>query len=189
MDLNFNTENKNILTYYIFPKGFNVPDELLQRLGKLQLSNGLTIGSFRSDIRRTKIAFLSRDDFQDVYEALKFFTEKGNNECFRFQISKMSEQIQYAEYYATDSGFYDWHYDLASTYSRRKISVIVQLSDPSEYEGGELQIRCEDMKPVTISKEKGSIILFPSYLLHRVTPVTKGVRKSLVVWIDGPPFS
>jgi len=188
MDLNFTNENKNLLTYYIFPKGMNIPDELLKRLANLNLSNGLTIGSFRSDIRRTKIAFLPQNDFRDVYEVLKILTERGNNDCFKFQISKMYEQIQYAEYHESDSGFYDWHYDLAMTYSRRKLSVIVQLSDPSEYEGGYLQIRCEDMNPVTMSKEKGSVILFPSYLLHRVTPVTKGVRKSLVVWIDGPPF-
>ena len=71
--------------------------------------------------------------------------------------------------------------------SSRKISIVVQLSDPLEYEGGELQISDGGTNRVC-EKTKGTIIIFPSYLLHRVTPVTKGTRRSLVLWVTGPPF-
>jgi PKHD-type hydroxylase len=70
--------------------------------------------------------------------------------------------------------------------ARRKLSLVCQLSDPSEYEGGELQINTGEI--FTPEKQKGTVILFPSYLLHRVTPVTKGTRRSLVLWIEGPAF-
>ena len=63
----------------------------------------------------------------------------------------------------------------------------IQLTDPSEYEGGELQLKSKN-SITTVSKKKGTIIFFPSFMLHRVTPVTKGVRHSLVGWITGPPF-
>ena len=99
----------------------------------------------------------------------------------------MAEKIQYAEYHDADQGFYDWHIDVTPTKSRRKLSIVVQLSDPSEYDGGELQIQTGLLEPVTIGKTKGLAVVFPTYLLHRVTPVTRGVRRSLVCWIDGPP--
>ena len=70
------------------------------------------------------------------------------------------------------------------TLSHRKVSVIVQLSDTSEYKGGELQINTGGQIK-TIPKVKGSVVIFPSYLLHRVTPVTTGLRKSLVLWAGG----
>jgi PKHD-type hydroxylase len=73
--------------------------------------------------------------------------------------------------------------------SLRKISVVIQLSDPTEYEGGELQVMNGEEPYRVCNKEKGSLIMFPSFLLHRVTPVTKGCRRSLVLWISGPPFS
>ena len=72
-------------------------------------------------------------------------------------------------------------------FSRRKISITVQLSDPSEYEGGDLQIKINAGQSDT-PKGLGNVVIFPSYLLHRVTPVTKGLRRSLVLWITGPAF-
>jgi PKHD-type hydroxylase len=71
--------------------------------------------------------------------------------------------------------------------SNRKLSITVQLSDPSEYEGGELQFMI-NQHIITAPKEKGTAIIFPSFALHRVTPVTKGARKSIVGWIGGPPY-
>jgi PKHD-type hydroxylase len=69
----------------------------------------------------------------------------------------------------------------------RKLSVVLQLSDPSEYEGGDLEImNCSE--PTQVKKEKGLVTAFPSFMLHRVTPVTKGIRRTLVVWLTGPRF-
>ena len=69
----------------------------------------------------------------------------------------------------------------------RKLSITVQLSDATEYEGGELQFMV-NQNIITAPKEKGTAIIFPSFCLHRVTPVIKGSRKSIVGWIAGPPY-
>ena len=97
------------------------------------------------------------------------------------------ENIQFTEYDSAYDGYYDWHIDTGGKElsSNRKLSMSVQLSDPSEYEGGELQVVKETN---VLKKNRGSAFIFPSYLLHRVTPVTKGTRYSLVCWISGHPF-
>ena len=79
-----------------------------------------------------------------------------------------------------------WHQDYGFAISR-KLSITVQLTDPSEYEGGNLQILTAD-EPANITRKRGMIALFPSYVLHQVTPVTRGSRQSLVAWVSGPAF-
>jgi PKHD-type hydroxylase len=69
----------------------------------------------------------------------------------------------------------------------RKLSIVVQLTDPKEYKGGELQI-FEGGEPVVVSKQQGMATFFPSYMLHQVTPVTKGMRHTLVMWVAGKNF-
>ena len=79
----------------------------------------------------------------------------------------------------------------AGSCSNRKIVGIVQLTDPSEYEGGDVQFGIQDKDTkewYTMNKLKGSLTLFPAFLCHNVTPVTKGIRKSLVMWFGGPPL-
>jgi PKHD-type hydroxylase len=97
------------------------------------------------------------------------------------------ENIQFAEY--SIDQHYDWHVDvfpLADTGIDRKVSVVCLLSDPSEFEGGELEVKlyAEYKAPL----KKGTIIAFPSILQHRVTPVTSGLRRSATVWMTGPRF-
>ena len=97
------------------------------------------------------------------------------------------EAVQFGKYGEGD--FYGWHIDngvKGSEYPQRKLSITLQLSDASEYEGGDFQIHSSKLS--TLPKEKGLVIAFPSYSLHQVTPVTKGSRKSLVVWLCGKPF-
>jgi len=98
------------------------------------------------------------------------------------------EDTQIGRYKSSDEGHYDWHMDAALPINgiQRKLSVSILLSDPSEFEGGELQFKgAEDEKIFT---KQGSIVVFPSFIEHRVTPVTKGVRYSAVTWISGPSF-
>ena len=106
------------------------------------------------------------------------------NRHYQFEILGIRE-VQVARYYAED--FYDWHLDIGKTdTSTRKLSLSVQLTDPNDYEGGELVLRdYQNERPV---KELGSVIVFPSYLSHRVNRVTTGERWSLVAWVHGPPF-
>ena len=77
--------------------------------------------------------------------------------------------------------------DVGGTINYRKLSITVQLSDPSDYEGGDLQFLIT-REPVTAKREKGNAIVFPSFMIHQVKPVTKGVRYSLVCWCSGPAF-
>jgi len=89
-------------------------------------------------------------------------------------------------YTAEEKGHYDWHLDYGSAFSNRKISFSIQLSDPSEYDGGMLEVT--GMPPNEETRKKGTIILFPSYVRHRVTPVTRGTRYCIVGWVHGPHF-
>ena len=101
------------------------------------------------------------------------------------------ELIQVLRYDGSDKGFYDWHMDqgLRDATALRKLSLTIQLSNASLYEGGGLEMRLGrevDYMP----REQGSGVLFPSFILHRVAPVTRGVRYSMVVWFTGcRPFS
>ncbi|MDB2656544.1 2OG-Fe(II) oxygenase [Crocinitomicaceae bacterium] len=75
----------------------------------------------------------------------------------------------------------------AAEISARKLSVTVQLSDPDEYEGGDLEFMINH-KTVKAPRKKGTIVVFPSFIMHRVTPITKGTRQSIVGWVSGPPY-
>lgn len=98
-----------------------------------------------------------------------------------------NEDVQFAEY--GPNQHYNWHVDtfpLAEGGIDRKISVVCLLTDPSEFEGGDLEIKLysEFKAPLT----KGMVIAFPSFLQHRVTPVISGLRRTAVVWMTGPRF-
>ena len=144
-------------------------------------------GTLDGTKRRSKVYWLPKtDEFVEVYKTFHTIIGQCNDTFYRFQLSEIVEQIQYTVYTSEDEGHYDWHIDMGPNKANRKLSLVCQLSDPSEYEGGELQINTGNV--MVVEKEQGTVILFPSFLLHRVTPVTKGVRRSLVLWIEGPPF-
>lgn len=185
----------NQINYYRFEKA--IPEEtidlLRSKLDEKELNDAQVGGTedgggeTNKTKRRSKIYWLPKtDEFIDIYKMFHQLIGKCNDEFYRFKLEEISEHIQYTVYKSEDQGFYDWHVDMG-TISRRKLSLVCQLSDPSEYEGGELQINTGGI--VIPEKEKGTVILFPSYLLHRVTPVTKGTRRSLVLWIEGPAFT
>ncbi len=87
-------------------------------------------------------------------------------------------------------GHYDWHHDIDWRWfpCQRKLSISIQLTDSSEYDGGDLEFKDITVSDSEILREKGTVIVFPSYLVHKVTPVTRGERKSLVSWIEGPAW-
>ena len=147
--------------------------------------------NFKLDVeyRRSKISWVPKiEKFKWLYEKLGIMTNEANENLWNFDIVGMSEPIQYTEYDKSYKGYYDWHMDIGNgDISKRKISFTIQLSEPWEYEGGELQFMIsKDI--ITFAKERGSVICFPSFFMHRVRPVTKGNRKSLVLWISGPPY-
>lgn len=153
------------------------------------LFEGNVSGVVDKTYRDSRIQWLPKtDEWKWLYDKIGTFGYRANEAMWNFDISFMNEQVQYTEYDASYSGKYDWHVDFgAGVSSMRKIAIIVQLSDPSEYEGGELQFYTT--KNVTVApKDKGTVICFPTYFLHRVTSLTKGKRRSLVLWVSGNPF-
>ena len=124
------------------------------------------------------------------FDLLKNFLIPINRMVFDIDISGGIFDIQHTEY-QVDEHYNSWHSDTAfnpdSNASQRKLSISIQLSDPNDYEGGDLEFA--DGHLVGIPREKlrgkGTVIIFPSFVTHRVTPVTKGVRHSLVSWCEG----
>ena len=139
--------------------------------------------------RKSEIKWLKKEvpDFRWLYEKFITMVTEANKALWQFDLTEIIDDLQYTVYHH-DGGHFDWHMDLGSEkYARRKISITMQLSDPEDYEGGDFEFRIGN-EVVKLPRKKGCVIVFPSYFLHRVTPVTKGTRKSLVLWIYGPPF-
>ena len=137
-------------------------------------------------IRKTKVSWIGNTpDTSWLYERMADVASKLNAQFYNFDLYGFLEDMQFTIYEETES-HYAWHIDMGdNSKAPRKLSMVLQLSDPSEYEGGELQVRTK-AEPETVNKQKGLITVFPAYTLHRVTPITKGSRYSLVVWACGP---
>ena len=140
-----------------------------------------------SEIRESKIVWITPDpEISWVYQKLKNIITKLNEDYFRFDLSGFMEGFQFTEYNAP-SGHYGKHVDIVHNGPVRKLSFVLQLSAPKDYEGGELRIHLHD-NPDVMKKEQGTLVAFPSPTLHEVTSVTEGRRYSLVGWISGKPF-
>ena len=178
--------------FYYFKDALN--NEIIEQIINLipsNLEDGNVTGEIDKSYRSSKIYWIPKNkDTVWLYRYLIYFIQEANKIMWNFNISNLWEDLQFTVYKSEDHGHYDWHMDIGSNglSSNRKISLTIQLSDPSDYEGGDLELMVH-RNIIKADKSKGTIILFPSYLQHRVTPVTKGIRKSLVIWVHGSPFS
>ena len=137
--------------------------------------------------RVTTISWLPFKEMGHMYQDLNTFIQKCNENHFGFGDIRITENAQFTEY--PEGGFYDWHMDCDVNMQHeppvRKISMTLLLNDPSEFEGGDLEL----MAPGKFAELKqGHAIVFASFLNHRVNKVRRGVRQSLVVWFGGKPF-
>jgi PKHD-type hydroxylase len=148
-------------------------------------------GTINKNVRETDVAWLGlTTDTAWLWEKLTCIAADANRQFFKYDLTGCYEPIQMGIYKAEDSSHYNWHVD-ASTADKnapRKLSMSLLLSDPSEFEGGEFQIKTDSDEIINLQQAKGRAWFFPSYTLHRVTPVTKGIRRSLVLWVSGPEF-
>jgi len=143
-------------------------------------------GGERVRITRTA-AIAASPDTKWLYDRMQAVIRKVNEQVYQFDVRGFSENFQYTVYHGTEGGHYDWHIDWGLKNVQRKLSLSLQLSDPAGYEGCDLQF--QGMRQIeTAPRDRGAVIVFPSFILHRVTPVTSGTRKSLVVWATGPRF-
>lgn len=163
----------------------------------LFLEKTLTFGSGQvgmeqkidKNARNSKVCFLAVDSNTDwIWNRLGQIVPKANYDLFLRDISAI-EAIQYTIYKHKDQQFYDWHTDTHGEYNEleRKISLVVSLSDPDEYEGGDLEIinNGNPENSLKLRPSKGDIVFFDSKFPHKVHPVTKGTRKTLVSWVLG----
>ena len=146
-----------------------------------------------NNIRRSKVSWINESSLPWLYPRIEYITQQLNGQHYDFDLWGLNEDLQYTVYEENDQGFYSWHQDSFTTIKDnidqrlpRKFSLSFLLNDPSEYDGGDLKIH--DGNIVTTPKGLGMAIAFPSWQLHCVTPVTRGTRRSLVVWVTGPRF-
>ena len=137
-------------------------------------------------LRQSTITWIEFNKMQPVYDDIKNLIQKINQNHFGFSNIKIIEPAQVSKY--SKGQFYDWHTDSSIDMDNeppvRKLSMTLLLNDPNEFEGGNLEIAGKKM----LHMKQGHAAIFASFLQHRVTPVTKGVRRSLVMWFGGEPF-
>jgi PKHD-type hydroxylase len=175
---------------------FPLTDAAISSMDEKQLNEQVTPSPIlNSDVRRSMVSFhLPNEANGWIFERLNHVIELINNRWYNVDINGY-DQFQYTEYYDHNQGHYSWHSDIFlgtppanSHFETRKLSLTLLLNEPGiDFDGGELQFGHES-KQESAKMKKGTIIVFPSYMLHRVAPVTRGIRKSIVVWTLGPKW-
>lgn len=186
--------NIDISNVVVVENQFSEPElkEIFSILKNLNYEDGRVLskekkGDVNLDIRKSQLKWIySNQETSWLYTKLMKIIHSVNLSRWNFELVMAREPIQYTEY--DINGEYDWHIDTGIGLSaQRKVSVSILLSDPDEYEGGDLEIWPGGEVKI-MPRIKNSMVIFPSCLMHRVTPVTKGVRKSLVFWVGGTPY-
>lgn len=177
--------NNNWALWAFYEKAFTPEEckiirELFTNPNEATIANNV----LNSDVRSSKVCWIhNNDEVAWIYEKLAAYIFDCNSNRYQFELTGFGEPLQLGKYEI--GGHYKWHQDVGPNYTTRKLSLVLQLTDPSEYDGGELEFSGFDGK---VNNGIGDLILFPSYNSHRVRPVTRGERMSLVAWLSGPPY-
>lgn len=162
-------------------------DTIIEIGNSSELVKASTFGSQSDKVRNSYVNFLYPMPVTNwIFERLACVTNSLNSQFFHFDLHGFDQGLQFTRYEAPGQ-HYHWHKDSGRNTAVRKLSISVQLSDPKDYKGGDLQFKFGN-KDLTLPRKRGMVTVFPSYTLHRVTPVSKGTRFSLVAWVSGPPF-
>lgn len=168
----------------------HVCDDIIKCAQTQQEEDGVTQDGLNEKVRNSRITWLN-DKW--IYDWINQYIVEVNKEVgWNFNFIG-AESIQFTKY--KEGQFYGWHQDSNTNGEyERKISVVIPLSNSDEYEGGDLEFYDSLMRPEKTesrilkdesTRTKGAIMIFPSYVFHRVTKVTKGERKSIVIWYQG----
>jgi PKHD-type hydroxylase len=174
--------------------------ENIIKLAKEMPADKAVIGGFNNQLvvdeqfRRSNVRFVNRGNwkFQELYDTLWKTAIQANEDFFNFHITRLN-YFQIAEYDSSYLGEYKLHQDTVwlngDPHYHRKLSCIIQLSDPNDYEGGQFEIS-DALYPPSADElnQQGTIIFFPSFLRHRALPVTAGTRYSIAAWFEGPKW-
>jgi PKHD-type hydroxylase len=181
----------NSTTFAWWENGFTDEEiDAICTMGERVPSQPAIIGQGVRDenIRGSTISWLDNEGW--LADRLQHIARQLNGKFFGLDLWGFGELFQYTtyKYIKKSKQHYDWHMDNGPNDNvPRKLSMVLQLSHPSEYEGGDLELMTGNI-PHVCKKQKGLLYAFPSYILHRVTPITNGTRRTLVVWISGPRF-
>lgn len=197
MQYSFTQPDDDIVNWAYWEGAFSAAEvEAIVDIGeRLPQETALTAGARTADtdIRKSMVAWIRHGRESDwLFRRLEAIAHDMNRRYFRFDLSGLREGLQYTSYPGNadllEAGHYVWHTDRGRKVSWRKLSICVQLSDPAQYEGGELELFVRGDAPSRAPKGLGMAVAFPSFVPHRVTPVIAGLRRSLVCWVAGPPL-
>jgi PKHD-type hydroxylase len=142
-------------------------------------------------VRRSDVTWLEYNDHTRwLYKKITDAALKINKDIYEFDLDGF-QTLQYTVYHDYEQGNYDWHIDttwVANKKYIRKLSISILLSDTSSFKGGAFLFSPDGGNPVEIEQEKGRMIVFPSWVPHSITPVLRGTRISLVMWLHGKRF-
>lgn len=174
--------------------GFSTQElDWLQRLAKnaekKAMAGNIKNEEHLSKVRRSNVDWLQKNNETEwLFGRLSHIVSSLNAQYYNFDLTGFGEALQLTNYDCDNEGMYNWHQDYGSDNApSRKMSLTLQLTDPSQYEGGNLQLMTS-MQPINVPKQRGLVTVFPSFAVHQVAPVTRGSRQSLVAWITGPVF-
>ena len=179
--------NLDRIQNWAYVKDLFTPEECAQiiEIGNRKLEIPTTVGP-NNGVRECRIAWLYGNDIDFAFRRVTDAVIDVNNKFFNFDLFGLAEGFQFTRYDAP-SDHYGMHIDKVLHREVRKLSLTIQLSDPSDYDGGELALQFGST-PELPTNEQGKMVVFPSYTLHEVRPVTRGTRYSLVAWVTGKPF-
>lgn len=150
------------------------------------VTDGTTTVDYHGERHSTLCPLTVDEETFWLFDKIGQMAETCNLQKYHFDIRGIFEPLNITRYGQGD--FVNWHKDHgAGRVSHRKLTVTIQLTDPAEYDGGDLELLFDEV-PVTEFRDRGTAVVFPSFVLHRVSPVTRGTRTSLVAWVGGPPF-
>ena len=179
-------------TFCRFPNLFSETEceSIIEEFTKQSLEKALIFTGMNNSVRKNKVFWIERNiDTDWIFMRLINIAQKVNSESYGFNIDyNCITKVQFTKY--SEGEFYGWHVDVGTQQDTvcRKLSISVQLSKPTTYEGGELQLGVKDDDVSLCPKDQGAVMIFPSPMRHRVTEVTQGVRYALVTWVTGYPF-
>lgn len=191
--MDFKQRENEPQNYYWYRAGFSKEEleKIYTDLENVPFEKATTLdGNSEKDVRSSRIKWIPKNkQWEWLYQKLMNMAVDANDNLWDFDLISADEKIQYTEYLAEDEGHYTWHQDIGpGMASQRKVSITVQLSESDEYEGGDLELWRGGNNVVTAERGAGVTVLFPSYLMHRVTKITKGKRRSFVLWVGGQHY-
>lgn len=189
-------------THVVFPGAFSAEecDQIVELGSVLPDDDGALEGAdgatADAGLRTARIAWMGAGpETEWIFDRLWDLCATANAE-YGFELSGFDEDLQFTTY-GEPGAFYTWHQDgLDGPVAHRKLSLVLQLSDPDDYQGAELELfqSVEDLDADDLAElaattsSRGTVVVFPAFEYHRVIPLVSGVRRSLVSWVSGPPF-